>query len=484
MSAYIIAFKFDPDGDFISVSHQRSWVYSALYLTGVPPAVVLLLIYVVFISWFLYGIYSMTASCSSDISGILKKESEVVMTATSYLFLTAIVLLDVAVVLAVKSSFVIILYHSSTSAEVKYELQVCLAAFDIFWNYVALSYLTTLYPLPPHRRIKAYVFLLFFNSIIAVSLTAFFTDSNCFADVVSSVKPINTQGDYMYCSSIDVVTQQCNGNDIINLATSYYPPFTYSYQCMNNVFTLFIPVFIFNYAFLAFVRPILLVIFAQYEDSRYLALILPTILWPRTAHLHDKMKIINAGVIISAAMHHTAVLVTFGFLFPPLAVIVSIVMALICATWHIIIGRYMRITQEMEQSMSLLVSSSSSCIELCCENSWLGPYKCMWVIASMSGLYVSFFMFDIIGYTYNWRVSILIVAVPVAGLLLLLRLAVLFNMKKYIACFKRETTYDIASQCDERIVKYERYSFDSLAYTASVDTNIFTGLIENEKIDI
>lgn len=420
-----------------TVVHQYAWTVSAAFLSGFPPAMVLLLCYfgfilVLFVEWYRFTLKEQSES--ADESVIVEAEVRK-KTYSQIVALTLVVIVNCSVMIAVNGAYVIIILNYST--RIIFAAQVLTALFKLLWNDFAVRgmiilarkvyNLTTVTNNNGHDAANIirndedvdsdsdlYVsdempymtFIVLFNSIIAPCLATAAVDSNCFVNVFIAPSPVTSEfpiiSSDVSCSTHKNITECTGGVSESYIEVTYDPPFIYSYQCTSSILTNYASVYVFMFLMVAFVKPVMLYLLIKGHamtstgslvhkliDSTIYNLLRPA----NVSALKSKNLLFHKERFVLRTVGKIAVFVTFGVVFPPLAVV-------LCAAFNsesylnlLIIGRFLvEIEDEniRKQFHERLSGECAKCIDLL-----LVPL--VRLVVPFAALFYGFFVFDIYG---------------------------------------------------------------------------------------
>jgi hypothetical protein len=192
-------------------------------------------------------------------------------------------------------------------------------------------------------------FIVLFNTIIAPCLGTAIIDPNCFVNAF--VQPRGDSSLPVYsCStfSFDNCSSTETGGSI---ATSFEPPFIYSHQCSSAILTNYASVYVYMFAMAAFIKPVLLVFMEKFyreippdsilhifiENTMYELLKPPTERQINSATRTLFKKDRFALRLISKL----TVFLTFGVVFPPIAIVICVAFYSETYLNEIILGKYL-----------------------------------------------------------------------------------------------------------------------------------------------
>lgn len=447
-------------GDFGTHVYQYRWIFTAAYLSGLLPAVVMLIALLLLIWAFVHSVYrciGLEKSVASRNNSALRRQL-VDSYFQSYLFAGAVVLFDILIVVSVKCIYVYLLLWRNISYTSQTALNMSLSFFDLFWNAVVVTKAVSIYPslLRSKVRIRLHLFLLLFNSIMAPIIAAACTDRNCFVEIFVGMDSITSVSEYELC--IVLSDKGCAVSEMTTVSSSYIPPFNYNYQCMSSIITNFAPVLMFTYIILGFALPTFILAVVKILP-RFTTLlhsfrgVIPTIFFPslyQNRRDTGALKLFRPGIIISSLLHHVTVLLTFGVAVPLLGLCIGFAIAVMSFLWEVLLGRYVHSlnsivgAEEISRSSNILQRTSSSELELsstinnkvhqlrllnevntACYDVWRGPLKALWVIVGYSLLFFVCLTMDIVGNSYGWLINVYCIAIP--AFIVIFSLYLLYN---------------------------------------------------------
>jgi Leucine-rich repeat (LRR) protein len=416
---------------------EYAWSVSAILLSGEFAAVILFvsffIISVLFMLILQYVLYNIdltdqagvqrqqTLSVLNDfisfaVSKIYKRHDEDIMTKQKYkslwLVYIAVTIVDLVLYgLADISYVVIVITYNST---IKNFAVVGLAFYKFLLNdfilsksipivssFVDRSFVNSVQetgankPLP--RRISDYRFtiadisflehLMLVNHVVLPILSVLAILPDCFYNAFFAASP--TSSSYVFQDNVE------NGFGIsgyyLNQETEFTPPFFYSYQCASKVLISFVPLYIMKFCYVGFLRPLKHLFaklgydycYANYGDNSKLwkvfRFLLPTTLRNLQPEVSSRPVYQRLSITIQLSSYF-AILVVFGTLFPPLAVLGSVSVLSLIFFEEVLLGRvlfessragYEWYKQRLEDDCdnireTILVSAQSTLFVSCC----------------------------------------------------------------------------------------------------------------------
>jgi hypothetical protein len=195
------------------------------------------------------------------------------------------------------------------------------------------------------------LFVSLMNNIAVPTLAIAFISNNCFYILLYGEKESHVY--YVYHKCIASMRDQCAIQIPALAVTSYTPPFTYSFQCGAQYVRAYAPSFMYLALQVTFLEPLIRYILVKAYDSAknypkspywyIVEMCIPTHLRPLDASnvthrfssaYFDAMRYLNT------ILTYFCVLLTFGMVFPPLAVAMLGAMLSMVATNRVTMGRF------------------------------------------------------------------------------------------------------------------------------------------------
>lgn len=203
------------------------------------------------------------------------------------------------------------------------------------------------------------VFVQIFNLIVVPCAVVAALSPDCFSDAIASGSSVTTY--FTYYDQKDCIAVYGSGacaqySGVTIAGSTFNPPFTYSYQCSASLITFYAPTFVYMGLFATFANPVLSVIkravyvrLPQKSKWKPMAdVLVPRILRPSGASsvpfdkpYSPQRPYWDANHLMVMLMSYLSVLLTFGLVFPPLALVMLVT---ICATVllsRIEVGRFL-----------------------------------------------------------------------------------------------------------------------------------------------
>jgi hypothetical protein len=255
---------------------------------------------------------------------------------------SALVFLNIVVVFGANIGYIIGI-QSSLSAPMKFFLQILLPAFSVLWGRVMDKCILYLFQASEHSPYRIYFGILVFNLIVAPLLTGVFVDSNCLLYFLKAPEPLYTNTVVHVCSerSNTNLFTVCYDYVILTFSTSFIPLYSYHDTCSHSIISRFIPPMLLYYLISCFVVPYVKykMFFGSSGDAferaynslpSWCRALLPKYLMRPEVNEESYNNFPSARMLATTHVNLT-VLLTFGLVFPPLAVIIALLV--LVQTW-------------------------------------------------------------------------------------------------------------------------------------------------------
>jgi len=192
--------------------------------------------------------------------------------------------------------------------------------------------------------------LVIFNLVIVPIIATLCVDSNCFSELLVPPPPLETPltvisltPSYRFAVQNQVPTFSSSLLPVQAVVqTQFSPPFTYSGQCASSVIATYEPVFVLLYLTLLFFLPLVKFIYrmtfsgSNDQQGRASSILskrsttMQRVWWSASKNTLLKPEVLRAmdfdrRSFVVSRVTNIAVLMTFGWVFPPLAALISIV---------------------------------------------------------------------------------------------------------------------------------------------------------------
>eukprot|EP00981_Chlorochromonas_danica_P008206 scaffold2062_cov181-Ochromonas_danica.AAC.10 len=340
---------------YSSYIHIYTWQISAVWLSGFDAALSIALAFaVLFIIavWFIeIKIRPWARHIKPEAAGVVKRTDSKLM---SYGRLACIAFVNLSIMIVVDAVYVYIFLNYNASIVAL--TQWLTALFKVIWNesvvwqaIPALKHLTQRL-LDTHFRehdivrytrteLRFVVSIILLNNLIIPALAIAIISSNCFynaifaADSVTDTYAINEC--VLYAGDIIRIRRrnqvQCVQEVPQPLTTSYDPPFIYSYSCASTLYVNYSSVYIYMFILVGAVVPLAKLyvsyVFRVFDSGHWLHRLLDSFLMekfkPTASQRADSLmtvRMMHSERIITRIISYLAIVLSFGAVFPPLAV--------------------------------------------------------------------------------------------------------------------------------------------------------------------
>lgn len=404
------------------------WSTSIALLSGVPPAIVLLFLLLLGMLAVRVLYYFARRQYTNYREEILQEEKVNMESKPETISILVVTLTtSLIAVLAINIAFVYSASGSFTSEE-KSLISIGLSIFKISWNFILFQFIHRVVTFRSRVLYGGYVMSLdsilkwtaILNTIIIPILAVAMVSPDCFlytwtlpADVEVSY---NTQQCIILYTSADEVPY-CYPTLTTN---AFSPSFQYSFQCSSNVMANFMNVFIYRFVFQALVIPALWLVLKHLHHrvardffafpiihAIYMVLVPPLLRVDIDREVDvdsDASKyftLLNQKLFGIELKVDFAIILVFGWLFPPLAVIGCLSGILRTYFIQILVGRLLYGVAE-HPSLQVHVDQVEQEIKSFLVASNYMPSSFIF----LAGIEWSLFMFDMVGDVEGWRAGV------------------------------------------------------------------------------
>uniref|UniRef100_A0A6C0ADX4 Leucine-rich repeat-containing N-terminal plant-type domain-containing protein n=1 Tax=viral metagenome TaxID=1070528 RepID=A0A6C0ADX4_9ZZZZ len=335
-------------------NNQYIWIASAAFLKGIIVFIFLFIFFsCLIIKLFLINnnqIYNSTVNTSSK--------------RVSFIY----IIINLLVVISINCVYVYTMIYQNNNVQIV--SQIMLSCFKILWNSQISPYILKNISMKINKRyseteyIFIKIFVSFFNNIIIPMLVVMCISPNCFYNVLIEPPEVQSSYEYEFCVDFSISSGSCSKttNKIEN--SSFEPQFDYSYACSGSIVTHYAGPFLIMCIITIFVIPSIQMLLKHYKcENNY---ILKYFIICKSQH----KTIINI-------MSYFGLLISFGIVFPPLAV--ALLLSIIVISYSI---KY-----EKDDLINNQIISS------------------MWMLIIISILFYTLFLFDILGLAVGFKYS-------------------------------------------------------------------------------
>eukprot|EP01031_Cornospumella_fuschlensis_P026119 gene26119-31539_t len=164
-------------------------------------------------------------------------------------------------------------------------------------------------------------------------------------------------------------------------------------------------------------------------------------------------RLLFPAFILAAGVHHVMVMLTFGMFYPPLNVLVCLLVCVTAFTWEALIGRWL--TTEGEDDNMVLVNSSTLQLNEVCASACCAPRRSLWLLSVGSGVFVGLACWDMAGDALGWLPALW---APLGALAISLLVCLLlrgYNLFRIVE--------DRSAECDASISEKDGCSMETFA---------------------
>jgi Leucine-rich repeat (LRR) protein len=364
---------------FKTFSYEYAWTVSGILLSGATPALVmffLLCVLLIFSAFLLQNLHLLPNAL--DRAAVEKDETEPSLNPNqttrwnSYATYFTIVVADVFILGAADILYVITALEKDSNTVIF--AGICLALFRMLINnYLIIKGLPWISQrisgftenIKESRKtykftnsdLKFLIRLVLLNQIILPILAVLVILPDCFRNAFFAASMVSSSYSYEECILNNAVVQErvCRTE---TQTTSYAPPFLYSYQCASKVLINYVPVYLLKFMFAEIIFPLTRItakfvydfFISNNEGARGIIFTIITWILPTNLQVlpssredfekkYEKSVLFNKLKICTKVTSYLAILLVFGAIFPPLAIIGLI--SLITMTWYeeMVLGR-------------------------------------------------------------------------------------------------------------------------------------------------
>jgi hypothetical protein len=405
-------------------THTYAWVLSAAFLTGSTPAYVELALFMALMLFVSASSrllvlrldaaqrpISMRPAARASVQLVSMRVGLPARIGIYVAFLCA----NLTIVIGMNVAFVVMVLSQSNF--VQFLAQVLLGAFKLVWNTVCTPYLInacamyisgTTYHDAAFTTIQVLIALL--NNIAIPCLVVALISPSCFYSVFDPPPPVVSSFTYETTSRPGL---GLTNRDLFKVSTvevvSYAPPFAYDYQCSSSLITYYAPAFVYLAIGAALASPAAWTALVQWHKRAT-----PGTLWYRAvdAVLCDIWKPVSAMIdppsyLFEVNLHfvnlitYLGILLTFGVVFPPVAVAMCATMLSVNWQVKLYVGRFLYAAKKA-QGLRLIHLVEEECKGAV---SLVKLRRSLFLTICFACSFVAFFIFDTLGDTEGFSAS-------------------------------------------------------------------------------
>jgi hypothetical protein len=441
-----LVLKFARGGEFSTHTYQYQWLVSSAFLTGIPPAVSLLVLWMLTIVLFVSIVgkfdlareawqrQQMTVNPAQTKTPLATREWHRSLLSflrnTAQLACIAFLIINILVLVALNAGYLYILLSGNYSVRAVAAAQVCVSIFKVGWSLLGIptgiQLVRSLLPVELENDVIMFVQLKFWcntlNSVVLPFVVSLFVNSLCFLDLFIPQSVINENFAYNLASRIPCVTNRTvsEANDDYNVlpkpknkiclsygvtqqfVAEFDPPFTYSFQCGSSIITSYVPVLVYSCACRFLVAVIRFALDIYFDNGKLGKCCSKRVSSP-----------IKDGNFLSHLLVECVVLLTFGMSSPPLAAI-----TVLCILMELL-GHIQAIARFVIAKGAAENSSKSIDVHNAVSSIWMLAGAGVWPCIHVASVYWALLLFDMVGDTNvhhpaeaTWA-PVLVVALPV-----------------------------------------------------------------------
>ena len=412
-------------------THTYAYVVSALYTTGVVPFVVTtlpLLLQLVGVVVYFFRNWKVATDSTASVIDTWRQVSVIwfVFAAT-----------NTTVVLGCNILFVyIVLYQNSDAQTVA---QVALSVFKLVWSMEVSPYMMRkldAYYFPPDgnatSKTRPNYFILqllvaLFNNIAIPCLVVLAIDPNCFGGIL--LPPGARTVYYLLPVCLrNGVFDPCQDQFFELTSLRFTPPFTYSYQCSASFITAYAPAFVYMSISNVFLHPLLqgVLLYMRCRATepsvvhKITSWSLPSLLKPPTAdgyqkRVQQRRSLVGAVGLLVTLSTQLGILLTFGAIFPPVALAMAVSIAAVVYQTRFKVQRFVQAAMDA-QLLGYLEVIDAECVGVGTREHMLLAVK---IIVCYCCAFYTLFLFDTLGDAEGFAASVwVLIVVPLAPIVL------------------------------------------------------------------
>lgn len=302
------------------------------------------------------------------------------------------------------------------------------------------------------KEISFIMITVLFNNVLLPIVAILVVSPECFYYALFAAPEVESNYSYTVCDRFSNLAKLCFSEVTLSEHSSYQPPFIYTYECASSLIQNYTPVFILMYTYEGFLSPLLKIIFKLATDRllqdyvsadgnqerkrsslrrllkkssfQYRALmafvpenlkeLTPSKPQNRRVILFDKNRL---AVKLNSAL---VIMISFGALFPPLALIVCVTIITVTIYEEIVIGRL------LFESERLGYAWYKKQLERDCFGIALSLKYSLWYFIPVASILYSYIIFDTWGDQQGW-----LSALPATIIIAIFPILVLAALKKF-----------------------------------------------------
>jgi Leucine-rich repeat (LRR) protein len=347
------------DPQYVTHSHMYNWLWTMAFLSGTIPAILLLTICLICLSYFVFATNLLARKADQgelpsrlSISNLVKDNQHL------GLLVWIIFILNVVVVGTVNG-----LYLWSTllelASDIRIWIQFSFGLFSFLWS-VVLRHRLPYKIKDSNSGVWLFTCLNVMNSVVIPCVVTALSSPSCYQRLLIPPDEISSSYSYQSCVLTGLLP---DGNTVclhyglrIMDVLKITPPFFYSYQCGSILLTSYIPVYMYSISLqlISSIATFVFILVFNYSSTkacypRWLMNYFPGICWPslwidadlsKAGLLKKPIRLINPHQIISRMMNNIILLLSFGLCSPVLCCYIALNICIHLCSWFVLIGRF------------------------------------------------------------------------------------------------------------------------------------------------
>jgi Leucine-rich repeat (LRR) protein len=409
-------------------THQHTYAYraSAAYVSGVAPFVTEFVLFVAFLVFVLLCYCYMLTRFEQTEGAVLSRTHDMFtmgqrriehLTKHKVLVYGAYFTVNFIVVLGVNILFIYLSLYAGSRVVIA--AQILMSLFKLLWNNMLTLY-AALYFVERNeegidvaqaslsRVFYMQLFVMLLNNIAIPCLVVAAISPNCFYNVF--IPPPAVEASYVTQQCTGVVFQDgCNIYNARTTTLTYDPPFNYSYQCSGSFVKNYAPSFVYMCFTATFAVPLLQELAARCHRNlapgsplslRLNDMLQYPVLQRRDPNSRESLAAtfrtrmyFNANQLLLNQLTFIGILLTFGVVFPPLAVALALTVCFVILYSRLKVGQFL-ITCVQLNHLAYLDKINGECTRVV---SLPMLRKALWMLVSFACCFYALFLFDALG---------------------------------------------------------------------------------------
>jgi Leucine-rich repeat (LRR) protein len=265
--------------------------------------------------------------------------------------------------------------------------------------------------------------IILYNNVVIPAFAIFIVSSDCFYYALYAASNIQSSYSYVTCHRYLGTSSICEKGGYQTQTTSitYSPPFIYGYQCSSKIGINYVAVFILMFVFVGIVIPMIKILMKLAYDRlpngsmsrKYLEWMIPENLKDLVPDQPAFQKPVFAKLRMTSQINsYLAIMISFGGLFPPLAVLAAFAIILITYYEELNFGRI------LTESRKLGYSWYEEKLEEDCANIAKSMNLTLPPILFVTSLLFAYILFDTWGDEMGWQSALIptfiMISIPIA----------------------------------------------------------------------